>query len=99
MAKAKSNALDLSCGDGTTEILKRLSAQSIEGLAGAVGLRQFVLDLRAAPNAVAQWLTELRPFGGGRYDELDVPIGGAFDVLIYTDTVTYASSLLCFSAG
>jgi erythromycin esterase len=78
------------CGDGITQTLGRLTLESIEGLAGEVGVPLFLLDLRTAPTAVAHRLTQVRPLGAGRYDELDVPVGKAFDILFYVDTVTPA---------
>ena len=81
----------LRCGDGITQTLGRLAQESIEGLAGEMGAHQFLLDLRTAPAPVANWLERVHLVGEGRYDALDVPLSGAFDVLFYVDAVTPAS--------
>lgn len=49
----------------------------------------FLLDLRDAPDPVARWLEGEHVIGRGQ-QELKLPLGRAFDVLFYRDTVTPA---------
>ena len=79
----------VACCEGFRQTLEPASADSIAGLAGKAGSPQFLLDLRTAPAPVVQWLRRDQPLGHGE-DAFDVPVGRAFDVLWYLNTVTPA---------
>ena len=53
------------------------------------GQRPFLLDIRRAPPPVAEWLREDRRFDDG-VPYLEAPPAGAFDVLLYVDSVSPA---------
>ncbi len=76
------------------QILTPAPAESSTGIAGAVGVPRYLLDLRAAPASVAAWLDEPRPLSGPypyEYEILvELPLRKAFDILFYLDTVTPA---------
>jgi hypothetical protein len=83
---------------GFNEKLNRTLSQSSAGLTGAVGASVFLLDLRAVPSNVVEWLNEKREFGQpdevfGLDESFDLAVGTAFDVLFYLDTVTPACRL------
>lgn len=80
------------CGDGMTRQLGPSPAGSVEVLSGNVGYPMFLLDLRRAPAPLSEWLARVQPLGRGTpglgEDVLEVPVGRAFDLLFYIDTVT-----------
>jgi erythromycin esterase len=82
------------CCDGTRQTLGPIPPGSMDDIAKEVGVPAYFLDLRAAPLAVTDWLSQVRPLGrgtlGGAEDVLDVPAGDAFDILFYLDHVTPA---------
>lgn len=79
---------------GYRQILTPAPAESSTGIAGAVGVPRYLLDLRTAPASVATWLDALRPLSGPYQYEyeifVDLPLRKAFDILFYLDTVTPA---------
>jgi erythromycin esterase-like protein len=79
---------EVKCGPfGQT--LEQAPPDSLDGLAGEVGVPAFLLDLRAAPPAIGEWLDQEHALGQGEHI-LELPIRKAFDVLFYLDTVTPA---------
>jgi erythromycin esterase len=62
-------------------------AASVDGLATQIGVPLFLLDLRAAPPAVKEWLSEEHTLVAGE-QTLTIPLGEAYDILFYIDTVT-----------
>jgi erythromycin esterase-like protein len=71
-------------------------AESLDGLASRIGLPLFLLDVRAAPPAVKEWLSEERPLVAGQ-QTLTMPLGEAYDLLFYIDHVT--SSWVAAASG
>lgn len=71
---------------GITMTLATASRETLDGLASHVSMPWFLLDLRRAPPAVATWLNEERPLGR----DLSMPVGRAYDVIVYFDAVTPA---------
>lgn len=82
------------CCDGIKQTLGTAPAESLEMLAGELGVPLFLLDLRAAPASITDSLEQAHALGRGTlgqgYDVFEVPGGRAFDVLFYLDTVTPA---------
>lgn len=76
------------CAD-FNQTLEAPPAASMDGLAARVGPPLFLLDLRAAPPAVSQWLNQDHLLGYGQ-QVMEVSIGKAFDILFYVRTVTPA---------
>lgn len=77
-------------GEAGKRTLKEPLPESIDALARDAGAELFLLDLRAAPAKVADWLGQEHLIGHGQ-DALKLPVGRAFDVLFYIDAVTPAS--------
>jgi erythromycin esterase len=75
--------------DEHEEILLAAPADSIDGLARQVGTPLFLWDLRDAPAATRQWLSEERRLVAGT-QTLKLPVARAFDILFYIDEVTPA---------
>jgi len=73
---------------GFSMTLPPASRETLDGLASDVGMPWFTLDLRRAPPAVASWLNIERPLGM----DLSMPVGRAFDALVYFDSVRPACS-------
>jgi erythromycin esterase len=71
---------------GFEETLKPAPPDTIDGLAGQLGTPRFLMDLRAAPTPVANWLDQERELGPG----FRVVVGKAFDILFYLDVVSPA---------
>ena len=73
--------------------LARAPADSIDGIGSRVGAPMFLLDLRTAPAAAAEWLDCERrrehSFAHGR-QVFQLSVGKAFDILFYIDTITPA---------
>jgi erythromycin esterase len=76
------------------QALERAPRESIDALAGEVGNEDYLLDLRRAPAEVARWLQGYRVLGFGSttsdHGVLEVPMGRAFDCVLYQDRVTPA---------
>jgi erythromycin esterase-like protein len=70
-------------------ILESAAPHSIEGLAEHTAAPLFVLDLRAAPAAVANWLN--REHTLAQTNET-LRVGKAFDILFYVSTMTACGS-------
>lgn len=79
---------------GYRQILTPAPAKSSTGIAGAVGVPHYLLDLRSAPASAATWLDEPRPLSAPYQYEYEIsvelPLRKAFDILFYLDTVTPA---------
>jgi erythromycin esterase len=65
--------------------------QSIDGLAREVRAPLFLLDLRSAPSNVANWLKKEHSLAD-RDQELSLVLDDAFDLLLYIENITPASS-------
>lgn len=65
--------------------------QSIDGLAREVGAPLYMLDLRAAPPQLAKWLQQEHSLSDGMH-ELRCSPGKAFDMLLYFDDISPAST-------
>jgi erythromycin esterase len=79
------------CGDGEDGrvAIGRAGPDTIDGVAGELGVPLFLLDLRTAPAPVARWLAQDHPLAAGQ-EGSRLAIGRAFDVLFYIDKVTPA---------
>jgi erythromycin esterase len=71
--------------------LPKASVQSLDGLAGELGVPLFLLDLRQAPADVKRWLNQEQELVSST-QRLKLPVAQAFDVLFYTDTVRRADA-------
>lgn len=78
---------------GAEREISRAPRDSFEGLAATVGAERFLLDLRSAPPSIANWLKQEQRLVDGLL-QLKLPVGQAFDILFYIDSVTpaYAKS-------
>jgi erythromycin esterase len=71
--------------------LPRASPQSMDGLCGELGVPFFLLDLRAAPAPVRQWLSGEHCLADGS-QVLKLSVGKGYDILLYIDAVTPAGT-------
>lgn len=87
------------CGEYWQKV-KRAPRGSIDGVPAAVGVAQFLLDLRRAPASVAPWLDQERShrYPGQTPQTFKLAVGRAFDVLLYLDTITPACASRCVGA-
>jgi erythromycin esterase len=69
--------------------IARAAPETIDGVAGEMGVPRYLLDLRTAPTVVGHWLAEERPLGAGQ-EGCRLPIGRAFDALLYLERLTLA---------
>jgi erythromycin esterase len=76
-------------GCKSVQVLKRAGREPLDGLAGTVGLPNFLLDLRSSPPSVMHWLNQKLQMGEGA-DTLTLADGRAFDILYYVDSVSSA---------
>jgi erythromycin esterase len=76
--------------DGQLRKIESAAPESIEALAADLGTPSFVLDLRAAPTAIANWLNQEHAIARGAAT-LTLRIGKAFDALYCLESVTPAS--------
>jgi erythromycin esterase len=68
---------------GFSMTLPTASSETLDGLASHLDMPRFLLDLRRAPPAVSTWLNLERPLGL----DLSMPVGRAYDALVYFDAV------------
>jgi erythromycin esterase len=74
-----------SCGSSTLNTSPG-GTESVDGIAGELGVPLFVLDLRNRPDTVGRWLNKKHTLGAGE-DALELNLGQAFDILFYIDRV------------
>ena len=76
-------------GEAAGHSLGQAPVESMDDLVREVGAPLFFLDLRKAPLQLKQWLNQEQQLVAGT-QRIDLPLGEAFDILFYTDTVTPA---------
>src|SRR5262249_7387577 len=84
--------------DGFTQRIAAIPRESVVGLSSEMREPLYLLDLRPAPQAVANWLDRQRQLGPkehvfGLSEQFDLAVGEAFDVLFYVDAVSPACDL------